>query len=242
MSDGWTKDQEPRLVVRLGDDPDKGPKLSVKVFLFTALIFFFLLVVLSGALPASESETGGDLVYLMGMTAFCIVLQHEYQPRLRQFGLIHPPLRTRETLTLVGAGLAVTAAELGFIFVPDYVLSIMLPPHSDFTVRLQPLGHIMRHPLDLLTVVVAGPVLEELFTRGYLYLVLRQNWGRRCAALISSVIFAALHIDKPLVAFVTFFLSLIYVYLDNKARSLVPSMAAHASYNLVLSVIMFPRA
>lgn len=84
-----------------------------------------------------------------------------------------------------------------------------------------------------------GPFLEELLFRGYLYLIFRQNWGRRWAALISSAIFAIGHFGNAFVAVDVFFTSLLDIYLDNKARSLAPSTVGHAAYNLVLSVIRF---
>jgi len=235
MSDPWINNKAQRLVAGLGDDQPEGPKLDMTVFLFGVAILLF------GGLyyAAFKSEAGGDLVIYGSLTAFCVILQREYQPRLRQFGLSRVPLRSRKTLAWVEAGLALTAADLGFIFGLGYLALVLLPPHHTVTAGLQPLSRVVRRPFGLMVAVVIGPVLEELFTRGYLYLVLRQNLGRRRAALISSTVFAVMHIDKPLVAVVFFFTSLIYIYLDNKARSLAPSIAAHASYNLILSVITF---
>ncbi len=228
-----------KLVAGLGDDQHEGPKLRMRVFLFGVVILFLL--VLYSALPIARkySDVGGLVPMYIGLTVFCFILQHEYQPRRQQFGLSLAALRPRRMLTWAGAGLALTGADLGFIYGFGYLVLIMLPPHHAFSVGLQPLSRVVRQPFDLMIAVVIGPVLEELFTRGYLYLILRQNWGRRRAALVSSVVFAAMHLGEPLVAVVFFFTSLIYIYLDNKARSLAPSIAAHASYNVVLSMIRF---
>jgi membrane protease YdiL (CAAX protease family) len=59
--------------------------------------------------------------------------------------------------------------------------------------------------------------------------------------LISSAIFAAGHLGNVLVLVDAFWVSLLDIYLDNKARSLAPSIADHVSYNFVLAVIKFTR-
>jgi len=238
MSDPQVYD-DARLVVALGDDGHEGPKLSIKVVILAGLILLLFSLWLYALLPASESQRGGDIIYLIGMVAFCVVLQHEYQPRLRQFGLSREVLRSRRTLAWIGAGIALAGANFGFIYGVVSLGSVMGPPHHAPTIGLRPPSRIFGRPSEFLLIGVIGPFLEELLFRGYLYLVFRQNWGRRWAALISSAVFAACHLWNVLFAAEIFFVSLLDIYLDNKARSLAPSIVGHALYNLVLSVIRF---
>jgi len=235
-------DGDTRLAVALGDDGHEGPKLSIKVVILAGLILILFSLWLYGLLPASESQRGGDLVYLIATIAFCLVLQHEYQPRLWQFGLSREVLRSRRTLAWIGLGIALAGANFGFIYGVVSLGSVMGPPHHVPTLGLLPTGRILGQPFDLLVDSLIGPFLEELLFRGYLYLVFRQNWGQRWAALISSAVFAACHLWSVLFAVEVFLGSLVDIYLDNKARSLAPSIAGHALYNLVLRVIRFSHA
>lgn len=124
-------DEDPRLVVALGSDAHEGPKLSVKVVLLTALTLLFFSLGFYLSLPASESKTGSDLIYLIGTIAFCLILQHEYQPQLRQFGLSREVLRSRRTLIWMVAGLALAGVNLIFIFGPGFLVSLIDPsPHT----------------------------------------------------------------------------------------------------------------
>jgi membrane protease YdiL (CAAX protease family) len=230
MSDLQMNEEEPRLVVGLGGDSQKGPKLSMEVFLFGVMVLLF------GALGFVISKSWGvrALFGCVGLAALCFILQHEYQPRLRQFGLSRTTLMSKRTLVWAGFGVGLAAAELGLIFGPPYVWFLAFPPHRAFTLGLQPLSYLARDPLGLLLAVVVGPILEELLFRGYLYLVFRQNWGRRRAALISSAIFAACHLRNVLFMAKVFVVSLLDIYLNNRAHSLAPSVTEHASYNAAM--------
>lgn len=235
-------EREPRLVIALGDDQQEGPKLRMRALLFGVVIFFLILAIyLTLPIPKKYSGLGGYIALYVGLGVFCYILQDEYRPRLRQFGLSRDVLRCRRTHAWIAAGLVLGGANLGLIYGSGYLVSVMGLLHHTFTPGLQPLSRILRQPFRPLIIGVIAPTLEELFFRGYLYLVLRQNWGRRRAALISSAVFAACHFWNALFALRVFFGSLLDIYLDNKARSLAPSIADHASYNLVLSVIRFSR-
>ncbi|TAM84113.1 MAG: CPBP family intramembrane metalloprotease [Acidobacteria bacterium] len=235
MSDLQINEEEPRLVVGLGGEPQKGPKLSMKAFLFGVVVLLF------GGLCSviSKSWADGVLFLYVGYTALCFVLQHEYRPRLRQFGLSRGVLWSRRTLAWIGPGLALAGAELIFLYGTAYLVSALGPSRHTLMVGVQPLGRIIQHPFEPLIIGVIGPILEELLFRGYLYLVLRQNWGRRWAALVSSAIYAACHLGNVLFMAKVFVVSVLDIYLNNKARSLAPSIAEHASYNLILSVVTF---
>lgn len=84
-------------------------------------------------------------------------------------------------------------------------------------------------PLTLFVAVV-GPVIEEIFFRGFTYRAFRARMGFFGAAAASSFLFAALHMNA--VVFVPIFiLGLFLCYLAEKTGSLVPSMTVHALHN-----------
>lgn len=81
-------------------------------------------------------------------------------------------------------------------------------------------------------VVLAAPIGEELFFRGLLFGGLRRSLPFWAAAVISSAIFAVVHVYvllMPLLFLVGFGLAYIY----ERSDSLVTSIAAHAAFNLV---------
>ncbi len=84
-----------------------------------------------------------------------------------------------------------------------------------------------------LFVAVLGPVMEELFFRGFAYKALRTRFGVNIAMTTTALFFALLHMS--VVAFVPiFFLGLFLNYLYEKTGSLVPCMAAHMTHNLIM--------
>ena len=84
-----------------------------------------------------------------------------------------------------------------------------------------------------LFVAFAGPVIEEIFFRGFTYTAFRDRFGVRWAMVGSAAIFAALHMN--LVVFLPIFLLGIFLaYLYEKTGSLIPSMMVHVMHNLLM--------
>jgi len=89
-------------------------------------------------------------------------------------------------------------------------------------------------PVQILLIVVAAPISEEICFRGMLYGGLRERFPRLAAALIAGLVFGALHAltglsaVPPLVAF-GFFLCLLY----EKTGSIVPGIVLHMLNNSV---------
>ena len=82
----------------------------------------------------------------------------------------------------------------------------------------------------LLLAVVAGPVAEEIFFRGLLYGWLRQRIGVRNGLLISSFLFALLHMDA--VAFFPILgLGLLFGWAYERTGSLAAPVAIHILHN-----------
>lgn len=78
-----------------------------------------------------------------------------------------------------------------------------------------------------------GPVIEEIFFRGFAYRAFRKKWGFFGASAATSVVFAAFHMN--IVAFLPIFvLSMFLCYLYEETGSLIPSMTAHMLHNLIM--------
>jgi uncharacterized protein len=78
--------------------------------------------------------------------------------------------------------------------------------------------------------VILAPIVEETFFRGFLFGGFRQRYGYQKAALLSSAIFAAAHLQ--LSAFIpTFLLGYIFSYLTQRSNSILPGMLMHFLVN-----------
>jgi membrane protease YdiL (CAAX protease family) len=142
----------------------------------------------------------------------------------------------REVLLRLGvrrfkpAALKWMAAAIGayLLFALAYSLLIVEPHQEDIA---EGFGAV---PVQVLLIVVAAPVSEEICFRGMLYGGLREKLPRVAAALLAGLIFGGLHAltgvsaVPPLIAF-GFVLSLLY----EKTGSIVPGIILHMLNNSV---------
>ena len=82
----------------------------------------------------------------------------------------------------------------------------------------------------LLAGIVVAPIVEELFFRGFLYAGLAERYSWRRAAVISSALFALIHL-QPLAIAPIFILGYIFAYLYRRSGSIWPAVVMHVSTN-----------
>ncbi|MGB7587595.1 MAG: CPBP family intramembrane glutamic endopeptidase [Solirubrobacterales bacterium] len=122
--------------------------------------------------------------------------------------------------------LAALFAYLGFAIVYSAVFG-----HPEQENIAEKLGAV---PLQILVIVFAAPISEEACFRGFLFGGLRTRLPRLAAALVSGVIFGALHattglsVVPPLIAF-GFILALLY----ERTGSIIPGILLHMLNNSV---------
>lgn len=88
-----------------------------------------------------------------------------------------------------------------------------------------------------ITAIVAAPLAEETFFRGFLFQGLTTRLRFQWAAIISAAIFAVMHLSPS--GFVPIFiLGLMLVWLFNKTQSIWPCIIVHAAYNSIAVIIM----
>jgi membrane protease YdiL (CAAX protease family) len=90
----------------------------------------------------------------------------------------------------------------------------------------------------IFTGVILAPIVEETFFRGFLFAGFRQRFGFNKAALLSSAIFAAAHL-QPSALVPTFILGYIFSYLYQKSNSIFPGMVMHFLVNGFSLVTIF---
>jgi len=87
-------------------------------------------------------------------------------------------------------------------------------------------------------ITMLGPIIEEVFFRGFLYGALRRRLNIFYSILISALFFSLLHTNLlgflPIVS-----LGILLAYVREKTGSLVPSMAIHIMHNTAVASMMF---
>ncbi len=83
-----------------------------------------------------------------------------------------------------------------------------------------------------------GPVVEELFFRGFLYGALKKNIGIFWSVLITAALFAALHTN--IVGFLPIMvLGVVLAYIYEKTGTLIPSITVHVIHNFSMVLFVF---
>ena len=134
-----------------------------------------------------------------------------------------------DSLTMgLGCGLLVA----GYIFILLHNLILMVLGVDTQGEEILKLFSELESPVwFFVTGVVAAPLVEEIFFRGFLFQGFRQRYGWVAAMLISAFIFAAAHFD--LVAFIpTFLLGAVFAYIYHRSNSVWPGIILHFLVNM----------
>jgi membrane protease YdiL (CAAX protease family) len=107
-----------------------------------------------------------------------------------------------------------------------------------------PFDQFFKHPLDAwLTSIFAvsfGPLMEELFFRGFLYPVIARRTGITFAVLITALLFGLLHATQLGFAWgpilIIFLVGVVLTVVRAASRSVASSFLVHVAYNGTLTV------
>ena len=139
----------------------------------------------------------------------------------------------------LGLGCGVVLQGLGnAIYVPIYWLTDVTSNDVDKTSRdLADKAHGAGVVLFLLVVVIAAPIVEEIFFRGFLLRALEPRVGTSWAVVLSSAVFALSHFDAwefPALFLFGFGAALLAV----RTGRLAPGVVAHLAFNSVAAVFL----
>ena len=91
---------------------------------------------------------------------------------------------------------------------------------------------------SLLLACGLGPIVEEIFFRGFFYPALRKYWGTRWAMGVTAALFALVH--ENLFSFLPiFFLGLVLCYLYEKRKGILASISLHVLHNSAFIIYFF---
>lgn len=139
------------------------------------------------------------------------------------------------TLGFVNFRPSVLAKGLGLLFVAYLFIGLYSYLLQNYGLEMQPdVTPVLRElsspwPLFVAVVVVA-PVAEEVFFRSFVFAGLRARYDWRWAAVISSALFAAAHLQ--LAFFIpSFVLGFLFAYLYQRSDSVWPGLILHLLIN-----------
>ena len=227
------------------DVPDEGetfPKATWRPIEALPVFFIALLATAVLTLPVSllrSCSARYDLAVLAGEIALAgaVLWWVAFVKRTPVRALVGAP---RRPLGDLGMGVL---AGLALVVVAGIVLALTRSAATAI------LGHTPRDPEQVIgcvrglslavlgpIVVVAAPLGEELFFRGFLYQGLRRRFAIWPAAILSGVFFGLVHLGG--IAFLLIVPSLTAVGIGlalvfDRRRSLLASMAAHAAFNVL---------
>lgn len=230
-------------ILRPAEDSPRAPWRLREVFQLFVFIFF-----IEAAMISLETALGltvdlrrvdpdvflvlNSLVRDIGTAALALLLvtSHYRQPlsaiglSFRQFGR-----RLAEGVGCYAAAVPWVMLMLGTLNFVMQSFSYEPEPQAVVEIYMKKSADPYLLPLTLFVAVV-GPVIEEIFFRGFTYRAFRARMGFIGAAAASSFLFAALHMNA--VVFVPIFiLGFFLCFLTERTGSLIPSMTVHALHN-----------
>ena len=212
-----------------------------------ALVVFVIAVVVGGVLSApflgADSEHIQELApallfeLALGGTAF-LWLWFLHRRSLSAIGLPERPAREIG----IGALAGVVIYAVGVFLIGTLVVMILQQASSQDVDSPSQLPEHLRNLeilLAAMTVLIAAPVAEEFFFRGFLFRGLRARLSFVPSASFSSIAFGLVHYqggawqDAWLLPIVMFFVGFGLAWLYERRRNIVANIAAHAAFNVI---------
>jgi membrane protease YdiL (CAAX protease family) len=145
----------------------------------------------------------------------------------------------------IGKTIWYTFLSLILIFIVSFVYVLILQkvfgidaPASKID-ELVASGNVSGNILIVVTAVIA-PLCEEVYFRGFLYPAFRKSFGVVVGIFLSSVVFAAAHLDLYSF-FPIMIIGWILAFMYEKTKSIFPVIFLHSIYNLTLILILLGK-
>lgn len=233
---------------------DNGKKLDIKwnaldgiisvVFLAAALtgVYFGsarIFIALSSRELLNENITNLSFTILYGIQVLLMLgtvwffALHRRQASLRDLGLRYYSIGKTLWYTFISL-IGIFIISFIYVFLLSSVFGIEAPASK---IEILVSNRSVSNTILLIVVAFVGPVVEEVFFRGFLYSAFKKSWGVFPALFLSSILFSVVHLQ--VYSFVPlFFIGWLLAYLFEKTRSLFPAIFLHAVYNLILILIL----
>jgi len=185
-----------------------------------------IIVVAQKPWVALTTQFAWYLVVLAYMIMFVEGRLHQpFWPAIRWFW----PRRYWPGLVVVGMALVSLQSLEHFFHLPKHI------PMEDFLST--PLAAL----LTAIFAVSLGPLMEELFFRGFLYPVIERRFGMGVAIIITSVAFGIIHAAQLAFAgglvLIIFLVGIVLTIVRAKTGSVAASFVVHVAYNSTLVIM-----
>ncbi len=209
---------------------------AVPVFLIAATAAFVLALLISLVVPSCSGRF--ILGNLLGEATFFVTVllwvRYVNRSRLAALGASRRPLYDAGVGLAVGLLLVLVAGVMLVLSraVGAAILGRPPPEPQQVAACVRGTALVLLAPV----VVLAAPLGEETFFRGFLYKGLRRRFSTRAAAVISAALFGLVHFAGPeflLLIPALFVVGLGLALLYERRQSLPAAIAAHAAFNLV---------
>jgi membrane protease YdiL (CAAX protease family) len=186
------------------------------------------------------SDGGAVLVTLaqqLSLLVPIVIFVRRTRGSLAPLGLRRDGLRARDIFAGIGAGLGALLAGTIVIAITVEVVRAITGHRPTITTPLQD----MAGPwlvIDAVMAVCLAPICEEVYFRGFVFQGLRGRMRFVWAALVSGSFFAFVHVE-PIRFFGLALMGVILAAVFEHRRTLLASMAAHATINIVAVLALF---
>ena len=102
---------------------------------------------------------------------------------------------------------------------------------------LYPVG-IINMILFFLVFVIALPIAEEMYFRGYMFPSLEKQYNLIIAALITSIL-SSIFLSGSISFLLLFIAGLVFAFLYQKTEAVFCSMVSHMTFNLIITLLIF---
>ncbi len=228
------------------------PRWDIADVIKVLILFFFfgyVMAIIGGTfLPYIPKEEEGirmaSIVNATLMDIIAIAFVFYFTMKRRRHRIADLGLVGRRFFKNVAYGFLGYAAIAPVLFFTLIITGLLLElfnhqpsPQPVFTLFLKEKGGAMLIYLSLF-VAVMGPLMEEIFFRGFLYPAVKKKAGIAGAMVITGLIFSFLH--AHLVGFLPIMiLGIFLAYLYEMTGSLIPSITVHVAHNLIMVAFMF---
>lgn len=194
-----------------------------------------------------DSSVGAQfltVVLVIGaMMAIVAAFLHSRKVKWARLGLVQPELRD-VWYALIGYVVYFVAFILISQIVANFVPAFDIEQEQEVLFDKATTGGSLW--LIFASLVVLPSIVEEILFRGFLYSGLRTRWPKIVAALVASVLFAAVHLQFGsgnallwIAALDTLILSMILVYIREKTGSLIGPILVHFIKNGLAFMLLF---
>ena len=204
-------------------------RLLIQMFIFSFIVSIatFIVAAILIEVFGIKSPLISSAHLFVAYTAPLIIVARMAYIRIRERNLVKYQLGFHSLPFMPFAMILLSGMAFMVLFEP---LEAMMPKLDFFTERYSQL--IRPDLFSFLMVVVAAPVLEEIFFRGILLEGFLHNYSPRKAILLSALIFGGIHINPvqvPGAFLIAIFLGWVYW----KTRTLLPVILIHFINNLI---------